>query len=138
MTQVTHPTAQQTQDLGWLLDNFCDADPQVAHALAVAADGMPVAFSKRVNAETRDQLAACANGQMSMARGMAGFMQAGYVAQIVIDMEAGWVLIQQPTENLVLVVLTSRDADLIKVEDALHRLGEAIGAVLDPGARIPA
>jgi predicted regulator of Ras-like GTPase activity (Roadblock/LC7/MglB family) len=72
---------------------------------------------------------------MSMARGMAGFMQAGQVGQIVIDMDAGWVLIQQPTDNLVLVVLASNDADLVKIEDSLHRLGEAIGDVLDPGTR---
>jgi predicted regulator of Ras-like GTPase activity (Roadblock/LC7/MglB family) len=138
MNPNTRPTAQQAANLGFLLDNFCDANPDIAHALAVATDGMAVAFSKHVSPETRDQLAACGNGQMNLACGMAGFMQAGRVAQIVIDMDAGWIVIQQPTANLVLVVLASSDADLAKIEDALQLLGEQVGEVLDPGPRVPA
>ena len=34
-----------TQDLGWLLANFADRVPGVAHAIAVSADGLLLAAS---------------------------------------------------------------------------------------------
>ena len=36
-----------TQDLGWLLANFADRVPGVAHAVAVSADGLLLASSAR-------------------------------------------------------------------------------------------
>jgi predicted regulator of Ras-like GTPase activity (Roadblock/LC7/MglB family) len=35
-----------TQDLGWLLANFADRVPGVAHAVAVSADGLLLAASR--------------------------------------------------------------------------------------------
>ncbi|BCJ53999.1 hypothetical protein Asp14428_54740 [Actinoplanes sp. NBRC 14428] len=35
-----------TQDLGWLLANFADRVPGVAHAIAVSADGLLLAASR--------------------------------------------------------------------------------------------
>src|SRR5262245_52836058 len=79
----------QRQHLGFLLDGFCDTDPEIAHAIAVAVDGIPLAASNKVGDDVRDQLAAAASAQMSMANGISDFMKAGGVDRIVIDLHGG-------------------------------------------------
>ena len=51
-----------TQDLGWLLANFADRVPGVAHAVAVSADGLLLASSRDLPRDRADQLAAIASG----------------------------------------------------------------------------
>ena len=46
-----------TQDLGWLLANFADRVPGVAHAIAVSADGLLLAASRDLPRDRADQLA---------------------------------------------------------------------------------
>ena len=49
-----------TQDLGWLLANFADRVPGVAHAVAVSADGLLLAASRDLPRDRADQLSAIA------------------------------------------------------------------------------
>ena len=46
------------QDLSWLLANFADRVPGVAHAVAVSADGLLLAASRDLPRDRADQLAA--------------------------------------------------------------------------------
>ena len=39
------PLARPVQDLNWLITNFVEQVPSVAHAIVVSADGLPLAFS---------------------------------------------------------------------------------------------
>ena len=41
-----------TQDLGWLLANFADRVPGVAHAVAVSADGLLLAIARGISRGT--------------------------------------------------------------------------------------
>jgi predicted regulator of Ras-like GTPase activity (Roadblock/LC7/MglB family) len=132
---VFQTSPQQRQHLGFLLDQFCQTDPHISHAIAISGDGIPMAASAQVSPQVRDQIAASAVGHMSLANGMAGFMQAGAVERVVVNLDDGWVIIQQPHQHVVLIVLADRDAELGLVDDELARLGEAIGPVLDPGPR---
>ncbi|MFF5085467.1 roadblock/LC7 domain-containing protein [Actinoplanes sp. NPDC000266] len=125
----------QSQQLGFLLDRFGEADPAIAHSIAVSVDGLPMAASSQLTPAIRDQLAAAASGHMSLAGGISEFMQGGGVERIVINMAAGWVLIQRPNPHVVLIVLANHNAQLDLIDDELMRLGEAIGPVLDPGGR---
>ena len=38
-------TPRPTQDLNWLITNFVERVPDVAHAVVVSSDGLPLAFS---------------------------------------------------------------------------------------------
>lgn len=134
---VLSPTAEQREHLGFLLDRFCDSDPEIAHAIAISVDGIPMAASQHIKDDLRDQLAAAAVGQMSLAQGMSELMSADGVERVITNLGRGWVLVQKPHQRVVLIVLATHDADLGLVDDELMRLGEAIGPVLDPGARIP-
>lgn len=60
-----------TQDLGWLLANFADRVPGVAHAVAVSADGLLLAASRDLPRDRADQLAAIASGLVSLTQGAA-------------------------------------------------------------------
>ena len=46
------------QDLNWLITNFVERVPDVAHAVVVSSDGLPLAFSAGFPQERADQLAA--------------------------------------------------------------------------------
>ena len=60
-----------TQDLGWLLANFADRVPGVAHAIAVSADGLLLAASRDLPRDRADQLAAISSGLVSLTQGAA-------------------------------------------------------------------
>jgi len=137
-TGILQPTAGQRQQLGFLLDQFCDGDPEIAHTVAISVDGIPMAASRAINDQVRDQLAAAAVGQMSLAQGMSNLMDADGVERVLTNLGRGWVLVQKPHPHVVLIVLATHDANLALIDDQLMRLGEAIGPVLNPGPRVPA
>jgi predicted regulator of Ras-like GTPase activity (Roadblock/LC7/MglB family) len=135
MIATLETTPAQKQHLDFLLNDFCAQVPGVSHAIAVSGDGIPLSASKQVGADVRDQLAAAASGLMSLGAGVANLMQAGVPNHIAVNLDAGWVFVQRPTQRLVLVVLASLDTDLGQVDHELLRLGESIGQVLEPAPR---
>jgi uncharacterized protein len=144
MTVFTHPTdvppttGVQRQELGFLLDRLCDANPEITHAVAISVDGIPMATSRALSDQIRDQLAAAAVGQMALANGMSELMSAGGVERVVTNLARGWVVVQKPHPRVVLIVLAVHDADLALIDDQLAWLGESIAPVLDPGTHQPA
>lgn len=138
MTFPDTPSAGVSRTLGFLLDRFCSENPDVSHALAVSGDGIPLAASSGVDPAIRDQLGASTSGLIGLAVGMAAFMQAGDVHDIVVNFDSGWVIVQRPSRRLVLTALAGLDAEMGRVHHELVRLGEAAGRVLEPGARVTA
>ena len=124
-----------TQDLGWLLANFADRVPGVAHAVAVSADGLLLASSRDLPRDRADQLAAVASGLTSLTQGAARCFEAGNVVQTVIEMERGFLFLMSISDGSCLAVLaaTSCDVGLVGYEMAL--LVERTGDVLTPAVR---
>jgi predicted regulator of Ras-like GTPase activity (Roadblock/LC7/MglB family) len=124
-----------TQDLGWLLANFADRVPGVAHAIAVSADGLLLASSRDLPRDRADQLAAIASGLVSLTQGAARCFEAGNVVQTVIEMERGFLFLMSISDGSSLAVLaaTSCDVGLVGYEMAL--LVERTGDVLTPAVR---
>ena len=54
VTSLTHPA----QDLNWLITNFVEQVPDVAHAIVVSSDGLPMAYSQGFPPDRVGQLAA--------------------------------------------------------------------------------
>src|SRR5436305_487979 len=79
-----------TQDLGWLLANFADRVPGVAHAVAVSADGLLLAASRDLPRDRGDQLAAIASGLVSLTQGASRCFEGGAVLQTVVEMDNGF------------------------------------------------
>jgi len=68
----------EASDFNWLVGNFANRTPGVAHALVVSADGLAVAASERLDRPKADQLAAIASGLASLTQGGARCMEAGW------------------------------------------------------------
>ena len=128
------PTSS-AQDLNWLITNFVERVPAVAHAIVVSADGLPLAFSEGFPPDRADQLAAIASGLASLTQGAARVFQAGAVLQTVVEMEGGLLLVMAISNGSSLAVLAAADCDMGLVAYEMTLLVERVGRALTPEPR---
>ncbi len=83
----------QPDRYGWLVDDFVNRVPGVAHAVVVSADGLLLTASNHLPRERADQLAAVASGLVSLTQGAARCFEAGQVVQTVVELERGILLL---------------------------------------------
>ena len=83
---MTSPNAAQPQQnqFGWLVNEFVERVPGVAHAVVVSADGLLLTSSNRLPLDRADQLAAVASGIVSLTQGAARCFEAGAVNETVV------------------------------------------------------
>src|SRR5690606_42094391 len=97
--------SQAARDVNWLVSNFVEEVPGVAHAVVVSADGLPMAFSRGFPEDRADQLAAVAAGLVSLTQGAARVFEAGEVVQTLVEMERGLLLVMSFSDGSCLQVL---------------------------------
>ena len=131
MSQLT----SSAQDLNWLITNFVERVPAVAHAIVVSADGLPLAFSAGFPEDRADQLAAVTSGLTSLTQGAARVFEAGSVLQTVVEMEGGLLLVMAISNGSSLAVLAASDCDMGLVAYEMTLLVERVGRALTPGPR---
>ncbi len=122
-------------DLDFLLNDFIARVPQVTHAVAVSADGMVMAATAQLPAESRDQLAAVGAGLVSLLRGAATFFGAGSVISNVTEMDGGFMFSMSVSSGASLLVLASRHCDIGQVGHELAELINRVGPALTPQHR---
>ena len=118
-----------TQDLGWLLANFADRVPGVAHAIAVSADGLLLAASRDLPRDRADQLAAIASGLVSLTQGAARCFEGGAVLQTVVEMDNGFLFLMSISDGSVLSVVAEATCDVGLVGYEMALLVERTGDV---------
>jgi uncharacterized protein len=122
------------QDLSWLVTNLVERVPDVAHAIVVSSDGLPLAMSAGFPQERADQLAAITSGLASLTQGASRVFEGGAVAQTVVEMRHGVLVVMAISNGASLAVLaTSIDLGLVAYEMTL--LVERVGRVLTPAVR---
>lgn len=125
------------QDLNWLMTNFAERVPDVAHAIVVSSDGLPLATSDGFPQEHAEQLAAVTSGLASLTQGGSRVFDGGPVVQTVVEMQRGVLVVMAVSNGASLAVLaTSVDLGLVAYEMTL--LVERVGRVLTPAARATA
>jgi predicted regulator of Ras-like GTPase activity (Roadblock/LC7/MglB family) len=129
------PVTSSAQDLNWLITNFVEQVPAVAHAIVVSADGLPLAFSDGFPPDRADQLAAVASGLSSLTQGAARVFEGGAVLQTVVEMEGGLLLSMSISNGSSLAVLASPDCDMGLVAYEMTLLVERVGRALTPEPR---
>jgi hypothetical protein len=129
------PVTSSVQDLNWLITNFVERVPAVAHAIVVSADGLPLAFSDGFPPDRADQLAAVASGLNSLTQGAARVFEGGAVLQTVVEMEGGLLLSMSISNGSSLAVLASPDCDMGLVAYEMTLLVERVGRALTPEPR---
>ena len=125
------------QDLDWLITDFTARVADVAHAVVVSADGVPLAVSEGIPPFFADQLAAITAGLVSLMQGAARIFAAGQPTQALVEMEGGLLLVKAISDGSSLAILASPDCDTDLVAYELTRMVEAVGEVLTPAVRVP-
>ncbi len=118
-------------DLSRLVTSFTERVPAVAHAAVVSADGLPLAASAGLPRDQADQLAAVTSGLTKLVQGAARIFSGGPVAQAVVVMEQGTLIMMSLSGNSVLAVLAAPESDLGNVAYEMSLLGERAGPSLD-------
>jgi hypothetical protein len=129
-------TAEHTvKDLDWLVTDFVDRVRDVAHAVVVSADGLPLAFSARFPRDHADKLAAITSGLASLTQGAARAFQAGRVVQTAVEMQGGLFIVMSFSNGSSLAVLATSACDLGHVAYEMSLLVERVGRELTPAER---
>ena len=123
------------QDLNWLITSFTARVADVAHAIVVSADGVPLAISEYLPEGFAEQLAAITSGLTSLMQGAARIFEAGPPLHALVEMEGGLMFVMAISDGSSLAVLASTECDTDLVSYEMSRLVEAVGDVLTPAAR---
>jgi uncharacterized protein len=125
----------QRQDLNWLVTDFTTRVSDVAHAVVVSADGVPLAVSEAIPEMFISQLAAITSGLTSLMHGAARLFEAGYPTRALVEMEGGLMFVMAISDGSILAVLAAPECDTDQVSYEMSLLVEAVGDVLTPAVR---
>ena len=125
----------QPSQFGWLVTDFTERVPGVAHAVVVSADGLLLTASAKLPTDRADQLAAVASGLLSLTQGAARCFEAGAVTETVVEMERGLMLQMAISDGSCLTVLASPHCDMGLIAYEMAMLVERVGQMLTPELR---
>jgi uncharacterized protein len=123
------------QDLNWLITGFTSRVADVAHAIVVSADGVPLAVSQYLPQDCVGQFAAITSGLVSLVQGAARIFEAGLPTRALVEMNGGLMLIKVIGDGSSLAVLAAPECDTDLVSYEMTLLVEAVGEALTPAAR---
>jgi hypothetical protein len=129
------PQTRPVRDLNWLITNFVERVPSVAHSIVVSSDGLPLAFSEGFPTDRVDQLAAVTSGLASLTQGAARVFEGGPVTQTVVEMERGLLFVMAVSDGSSLAALASTECDIGLVAYEMALLVERVGSALTPDMR---
>jgi predicted regulator of Ras-like GTPase activity (Roadblock/LC7/MglB family) len=127
--------SQAAKDLNWLISNFVDEVPKVAHAVVLSADGLLLACSEGFDRDRADQLSAVACGLASLTQGAARIFEGGQVTQTIVEMKRGFLFVMSISDGSVFAVLASPECDMGLVGYQMTLAVERTGDVLTPALR---
>jgi uncharacterized protein len=129
-----NPHTQPSQ-FGWLVNDFAQRVPGVAHAVVVSADGLLLTSSARLPVDRADQLAAVASGLVSLTQGAARCFDAGEVKETIVEMQGGIMLLMSISDGSCLAVLAAPACDIGQVAYEMTLLVDRVGQLLTPELR---
>ena len=129
------PLDRPPQDVNWLVTEFVERVPSIAHAIVVSSDGLPMAFSEGIPTDRVDQLAAVTSGLTSLTQGAARIFQGGAVTQVVVEMQEGLLIEMAISGTSTLAVLAAADCDLGLVAYEMTLLANKMRGTLTPATR---
>jgi uncharacterized protein len=123
------------QDLNWLVTDFTTRVPDIAHAIVVTTDGVPLALSEDIPGGFAEQLAAITCGLVGLVQGAARILEAGLPTRVLVEMDGGLMLVMAMSDGSSLAVLAAPECDTDLVSYEMTLLVEAVGDVLTPVVR---
>jgi predicted regulator of Ras-like GTPase activity (Roadblock/LC7/MglB family) len=123
------------QELNWLVTEFTTRVADVAHAIVVSADGVPLALSTGIPVDAVEQLAAITSGLTSLMQGAARVFEGGAPTQALVEMDGGLMFVKAVSDGSSLAVLTAPECDTRQISYEMTLLVEAVGELLTPAIR---
>jgi predicted regulator of Ras-like GTPase activity (Roadblock/LC7/MglB family) len=123
------------QDLNWLVTEFTTRVEDVAHAIVVSADGVPLALSAGIPARAVEQFAAITSGLTSLMQSTTRAFDGGAAMQALVEMDGGLMFVKAISDGSSLAVLAAPECDTRQVSYEMTRLVGAVGELLTPAAR---
>jgi predicted regulator of Ras-like GTPase activity (Roadblock/LC7/MglB family) len=127
--------SQEAESLNWLISNFVEKVPGVAHTIVVSSDGLLIACSEGLPRDRADQLSAVACGLASLTQGAARIFEGGAVTQTVVEMARGFLYIMAVSDGSVMATMASTESDMGLIGYEMTTLVERTGEVLTPALR---
>jgi hypothetical protein len=127
--------SRQVDQFGWLVGNFADRVPGVAHAVVISVDGLLLTASNGLPDDRADQLAAIAAGVASLTDAAARCFDGGGVLRSVIEMQYGIMLLMSIRDGSCLAVLAAPDADVGQIAYEMTVVVDQVGQLLTPELR---
>lgn len=122
-------------EYAWLINEFVERVPGVAHGVAVSSDGLLIASSSTLPEDRADQLAAVACGLVSLTEGAARCFEAGNVNETIVEMDAGTMLLMAISDGSCLSILADPGFDIGQIAYEMALLVERFGHMLTPELR---
>ncbi|BFU43988.1 roadblock/LC7 domain-containing protein [Krasilnikovia sp. MM14-A1004] len=122
-------------EYSWLINDFAERVPGVAHVVAVSADGLLLAASNALPGDRADQLAAVACGLVSLTDGAAQCFDAGRVNETIVEMDGGTMLLMSISDGSCMAALTDPAEDIGQIAYEMALLVDRVGRMLTPVAR---
>ncbi|MTD55806.1 roadblock/LC7 domain-containing protein [Amycolatopsis pithecellobii] len=121
---------ESPEDYGWLINDFAERVPGVAHGVVVSADGLLIAASDSLPEDRADQLAAVACGLVSLTDGAAQCFDAGNVNETIVEMDAGTMLLMSISDGSCFAVLADSSDDIGQIAYEMALLVDRVGRTL--------
>jgi len=131
---VQDPSEVQ-RSLDWLVTDFTERVADVAHAVVVSSEGVPVAVSNGIPAGHAEQLGVITSGLAGLADDAARLSDGGMVIQALIESERGLMVVKAVSGGASLAVLAAPGCDTDLVAYEMTMLAEAAGDILTPATR---
>jgi predicted regulator of Ras-like GTPase activity (Roadblock/LC7/MglB family) len=127
--------SRQVDQFGWLISNFTERVPGVAHAVVISVDGLLLTASAALPADRADQLAAIAAGVASLTDSAARCFDGERVLRTVVEMEGGIMLLMSIRDGSCLAVLAAPNCDVGQVAYEMAVVVDQVGQMLTPELR---
>ncbi|GAB2806296.1 roadblock/LC7 domain-containing protein [Streptomyces sp. NPDC054796] len=132
---MTAPHSPEVSQFGWLVTNFTERVPDVAHAVVISADGLLLTASDQLAPERAEQLSTIAAGAVSLVQAVADCMETGNALRTVIQMEHGNMLMMSIRDGSCLVALAAPDCEIGQIAYEMTVLVDQAGEMLTPELR---
>ncbi|MBO3746779.1 roadblock/LC7 domain-containing protein [Streptosporangiaceae bacterium NEAU-GS5] len=136
MTESRRPVAPRgLSDLGWLLTDFVQRQPDVRHAIVLSTDGLPMSRSADLNDSDADRLAAVAAGAQSLGLALSNQFGGGSLRQVLFELADTYLIIMAAGSGACLAVRADHQADIGTIAYEMGLLVARVGEFLTAPAR---
>ncbi|GLZ28769.1 dynein regulation protein LC7 [Lentzea sp. NBRC 105346] len=132
---MSTPQSRQVHQFGWLITNFTERVPGVAHAVVISVDGLLLTKSTALPPDRAEQLAAIAAGVASLTTSASRCFEGGGVLRTVVEMDYGIMLLMSIRDGSCLAVLAAPDSDVGQVAYEMTVVVDQVGQILTPELR---